>query len=200
MNKQKNSRLANLTRIGVFIAAILLIMSRFFPLWEISLIAPQYPEGLELYIHADKLSGEVDIVNGLNNYIGMKHLVEDEFIEFAILPYLMIGIGIIGLLAAFVNRKWLFYTFAGIFATFGIASMVDFYMWLYDYGHNLNPEAPIKVPGMTYQPPMFGYKQLLNFQAYSMPTTGGWLMAGAGGIVALLVFYEFFYRNKKKKA
>jgi copper chaperone NosL len=49
--------------------------------------------------------------------------------------------------------------------------MYDFYMWEYDYGHQLNPDAPIKVPGMTYQPPLIGSKQLLNITAVSLPST-----------------------------
>ena len=68
-----------------------------------------------------------------------------------------------------------------------IISMVDFYRWEYDYGHKLDPEAPIQVPGMSYQPPLIGYKQLLKFGAYSIPDVGGWLFIGAG--VLLFVAY-----------
>jgi hypothetical protein len=56
--------------------------------------------------------------------------------------------------------------------------MIDFWLWEYDYGHNLNPNAPIIVPGMSYQPPLLGFKQLLNFGAYSYPDVGGWIMFG----------------------
>ena len=74
--------------------------------------------------------------------------------------------------------------------------MVDFWLWEYDYGHNLNPDAAIVVPGMTYQPPLIGFKQLLNFGAYSYPDIGGWIMFGVALVLTGLSFVEF--RNRKK--
>jgi copper chaperone NosL len=68
--------------------------------------------------------------------------------------------------------------------------MVDFYRWEYNYGHNLDPAAPIQVPGMAYQPPLLGYKQLLNFGAFSIPDTGGWIFVGAGILLALVTVLE----------
>jgi copper chaperone NosL len=76
--------------------------------------------------------------------------------------------------------------------------MVDFYRWEYQYGHNLDPTAPIQVPGMAYQPPLIGYKQLLNFSAYSAPDKGGWAMIGAGVLLATAFTIEFM-RNRKEK-
>lgn len=75
-----------------------------------------------------------------------------------------------------------------------VISMVDFYRWEYDYGHKLDPEAPIQVPGMSYQPPLLGYKQLLNFGAYSIPDVGGWLFVGAG--VLLFIAYLIILQPK----
>jgi copper chaperone NosL len=49
---------------------------------------------------------------------------------------------------------------------------------------------------MAYQPPLIGYKQLLNFSAYSFPATGGWIFIGAGALVILAVVLEV--RNKKR--
>ena len=67
--------------------------------------------------------------------------------------------------------------------------MADFWKWEYNYGHNLSTDAPIQVPGMSYQPPLIGYKQLLNFGAYSIPDIGGWLMAVAGVIMVVCLFF-----------
>jgi copper chaperone NosL len=86
-------------------AAILLVVSLFNPIWRIELDAPQYPEGLALTIHANKIGGEVEIINGLNHYIGMKTLHADEFIEFTILPYIISGYALACLLVVFINRK-----------------------------------------------------------------------------------------------
>lgn len=189
--------LQTVTRILTAISGIAMFVVLLVPIWQIQLSAPQYPEGLSLYIHADKLSGDVNIINGLNHYIGMRELHEQDFIEFAILPYVIIFLGILGVLAAVVNRKWLFFCFVIMFAVFGIIAIIDFYMWLYDYGHNLDPAAPIKVPGMSYQPPLIGFKQLLNFGAYSIPEKGGWIMITAALLSVIAVIKEI--RSKKKK-
>ena len=77
-----------------------------------------------------------------------------------------------------------------IFAA-GIGALIDFYLWGYDYGHNLNPEAPIKIEGMAYQPPLIGTKVLLNFTAFSGPYIGGWIFIGVGVILAGLIVYEW---------
>lgn len=150
MKSAKNISLSGLTKILSIIAGIALIAVLFVPIWEIELTAPQYPEGLELYIHADKLSGEVEIINGLNHYIGMKELHEEDFWEFSVLRYIIITLAVLAVLVAIINKRWYLYLFSGIFISFGVLSMVDFYIWLYDYGHNLDPAAPIQVPGMTY--------------------------------------------------
>ena len=169
-----------LTRLLCFIGAVCLFVSQLFPLWRIELEAPQYPEGLMLQIYANKIGGDVEIINGLNHYIGMKTLHTEDFIEFTVLPYLLMALGTLLLLNAIIVRKRFVYSTLAVFIIFGIVSMIDFYRWNYDYGHNLDPNAAIKVPGMAYQPPLIGYKQLLNFGAYSIPDTGGWLLILAG--------------------
>lgn len=195
--KSAQKKLHSTTRILVGMAGAVLFIALFVPIWKIELDAPQYPEGLELYIHADKLSGDREIINGLNHYIGMKELHEEDFVEFTVLPYFIAALGLIGLLAAVVNRRELFFFWVIFFAVFGILTIIRFYLWLYDYGHNLDPKAPIQVPGMSYQPPMIGYKKLLNFGAYSIPATGGWIMFGTVGLAAIAFIKEFKFKKKK---
>jgi len=69
-------------------------------------------------------------------------------------------------------------------------------MWEYDYGHNLNPHAAIKIPGMAYQPPLIGSKMLLNFNAISMPDIGFYILAV---VVALAVLALVLDRKLKRK-
>lgn len=178
---------------GLALAAVL-----FVPVWRIDLVAPQYPEGLFLLIYPHKLAGNVDIINGLNHYIGMKTLHAEDFSEFRVLPYCIVFYALLFLAAAAAGkRNFLNITFT-LFLLFGIVAMADFWKWEYDYGHNLNPDAAIKVPGMSYQPPLIGYKQLLNFSAYSMPDTGGWIFAGVG-IIALLCVILAWKQNRNFK-
>lgn len=194
--KAAKTYLHPITRIVVAIAGAVMFIALFVPIWQIQLSAPQYPEGLELFIHANKLSGDVQIINGLNNYIGMKELNEKDFIEFSVLPYIIAALGLVGLLTAAVNRRGMYLFWVIFFALFGIATIIRFYFWLYDYGHNLDPTAPIQVPGMSYQPPMLGYKQLLNFGAYSIPATGGWAMIAAVAMAAWGLVLEFKFKKK----
>jgi copper chaperone NosL len=120
-----------------------------------------------------------------------------DFVEFIVLPYLIGGFAVLGLLVAIINRRAGFFGWVGLFGLIAFTSMIDFYRWEYNYGHNLDPEAPIRVPGMAYQPPLLGYKQLLNFGAYSIPDSGGWLFVGVGLVLAGFCWVEL--RGKRKR-
>lgn len=185
-----NRSLTRLSRWTSIVSAIALTFTLFLPLWKIELDAPQYPEGLVLSIHPHGLGGDVDVINGLNHYIGMRTLHAEDFVEFAILPWIIGTLALFGLLSALVNRKWFFTVWGVLFIVFGIIAMIDFYRWEYNYGHNLDDTAPIKVPGMTYQPPLIGYGKLLNFGAWSVPDIGGWIFLCVGLMLAICLFLE----------
>lgn len=170
------------TRIALAISALSLIAAYFVPLWRILLWAPQYPEGLEMKIWINTLSGDVKIISALNHYIGMRHIEVSMFPEFGYMIYIVGAIIAFGLLAAVWGKRIGLVAYLGVLVLTGIAALVDFYLWGYDYGHNLNPDAAIKVEGMSYQPPLIGTKVLLNFTAFSGPDTGGWIFV-AGGII-----------------
>ncbi len=182
------------TQLLLVLSGIFLFTSIFVPIWRIDLDAPQYPEGLRLLIYSNKLDGAVDIINGLNHYIGMKTLHADDFIEFKVLPYIIGFFALSSILVALLKNKKLLYILFFAFVAFGIIAMIDFWRWEYDYGHNLNPHAAIVVPGMAYQPPLIGFKQLLNFGAYSVPDIGGILFILSGIFMLLGVWIE---RKKK---
>lgn len=191
-------KLNNTLRMILTICGLLLLVVLFVPMWHIDLDAPQYPEGLRLLIYPNKLAGNVDIINGLNHYIGMKTMHTEDFIEFQILPYIIIAFSLAFFLVAKSRKRKLLYTLFTFFVLFGIIAMIDFWKWEYDYGHNLNPEAAIIVPGMAYQPPLIGFKQLLNFGAYSIPNIGGWLFLTVGGLIAFSVIYDYRIEKKHK--
>ncbi len=186
-----------LARILVVAAALSLILMYFFPLWSIHLEAPQYPEGLGMKIHLNTIKGEsphdIESINNLNHYIGMKRIEPESIPELKFMP-LIIGVMIaLGLLISFIGKRSLLAVWVAVFMVLGIAGMVDFYNWEYDYGHNLDPHAIIKIEGMDYQPPLLGTKQLLNFTAHSLPDIGGYcaVFAVALGMIA-------FFLNPKK--
>ncbi len=191
----KTNSLQKISKILLALSGIGLFISIFTPIWAIYLEAPQYPEGLSMFIHSNKLAGEFDIINGLNHYIGMKEIKADEFVEFKIMPYALGILGAICLLVAALGKKAWLYGITILYLVFGIAFMYDFWQWEYDYGHNLDPNAAIVVPGLSYQPPLIGSKHLLNFTAHSYPDIGGWIMFG----VALFLMISCYIEFKKAK-
>jgi copper chaperone NosL len=191
-------------------ASILMIIGAFlllglfkFPLWNIMLGAPQYPEplGLNIYITGLEDMNEFDIKNidGLNHYIGMKTLPKPQDMwEFSVFPIVIGGMAVsgmfIGLLGFFkkAGYKWFLGWFV-IMSILGVLGMYDFNAWMIDYGTNLDPNAIMKLQNadgtpMSYKPPLFGHQKLLNFDAYSYPRLGGYLM-GVGMFTVLLGYF-----------
>ncbi len=173
-------------RILLAVAALGLVTSYVAPLWHIALKAPQYPEGLGMYIWSSKITGELRSINGLNHYIGMKEIHPEAIPELRLMPQIVAGLVVLGLIAAAWGRRSGLYAWTGLFLAGSLVGLADFWRWGYDYGHNLNPEAAIRIPGMSYQPPLIGPKQLLNFQATSWPATAGWF-AVVGLTVAVVL-------------
>jgi copper chaperone NosL len=181
----------------LWISAAILIIVFFVPFWQIQMWAPQYPEWLTMKIWLHKLSGDIEIINGLNHYIGMKYIKVEMFPEFKIMPYILGGIILLGFLSAIIAKRYMLWIYFLVLTGAGAAGLIDFYLWGYDYGHNLDPTAAIIVPGMAYQPPLIGTKELLNFIAFSAPDIGGWIMLSSGLMVILVLFLEYF---KKKSS
>ena len=179
--------LARAPRILLASAALLLGVMYAAPLWSIHLIAPQYPEGLGLLIRLNTITGvkehDLESINGLNHYIGMRPILPSAIPELRYMPWIVAALILSGLLVSVVGRRRLLVAWMAGFSAICVAGMYDFWRWGYDYGHNLDADqAIIVVPGMSYQPPIIGSKQLLNFHATSMPHIG----AIAAGIALLL--------------
>src|SRR5690606_25094923 len=121
------------------------------------------------------------------------------FPEFKILPFIIGFFILYGLIVAITGKRKLLFSYLVLLILFGIAALVDFYMWGYDYGHNLDPTAAIQVPGFSYQPPVIGHKKLLNFDAFSYPDTGAWFVIGAAVLCFIVWFLEWRKYKKNKK-
>ena len=184
------------SRILVAFASGALIAVFFLPAWRIDLFAPQYPEGLTMNIWISGLSGEVDVINGLNHYIGMQPIKESMFPEFSFLPYVVGFFMLLGMIVSITGKRKFLFIYLVLTGIGGILAMYDFWKWGKDYGSKLDPTAPIQVPGLSYQPPLIGHKRLLNFDAYSFPDVGGWVVIGAGAL-AFTVWFVEWYRHRK---
>lgn len=190
-------KLKPISRLLIALSALLMGSAYFVPLWQILMWAPQYPEGLKMEIWINNITGDVKVISALNHYIGMKHIEVEMFPEFQYMVYIVAGIIGFGLLTAISNRRIMVWLFCGLLIATGVAALVDFWLWGYDYGHNLDPTAAINIPGMTYQPPLIGTKQLLNFTAFSGPDVGGWIFLIAAALAIGTLVYEVFFSTKK---
>jgi len=175
----------------MIIGSALLLGLFVFPLWNIQLEAPQYPDplGMDIYIGGIQGEEEFDIQNidGVNHYIGMKKIPTPfEMWEFNIFP-IVIGImaalgillGILGYLKK-INVNWFLGWFI-LMLVLGILGMIDFNTWLINYGTNLDPKAILKLTDaqgnpLSYKPPLFGSQKILNFTAHSYPRGGAYFM------------------------
>lgn len=180
-----------LSRTIAVLGALLLIGLFLFPMWRIRLEAPQYngDNALGILIHINKVEGakpyDLENINGLNHYIGMKTIEPDSIPELKYMQYIVMALIGLGVLFAIIGKRPLLLVWLAFLAAAGILGMYDFYMWEYDYGHNLDPNAIIKIEGMYYQPPLIGTKQMLNFTAHSYPATGFYFILVGGALVAL---------------
>ena len=180
-----------LPKILFIVAAISLLGMFTAPIWRISLLAPQYPQQLTMYIWINQITGDepgtLQNINILNHYVGMKKIEPESIPELKFFPKVILAMVALGVILGFTNNKKMWIAWLVILAILGTLGIYDFYLWEYDYGHNLDPSAAIKVPGMAYQPPLFGTKMLLNFKATSLPHLGSLfiVIAFALGIIAI---------------
>lgn len=214
-NGAYNDKIGKMKKASILmiLGSLLMLGLYVFPLWQIMLLAPQYPDPLGLNIHIDGIKGveEFDIQNidGLNHYIGMKTLPKAEemweFTTFPVVIGIMAGLGVlIGILGVFekLGYKWFLAWFV-LMSVLGILGMYDFNIWLVDYGTNLDPNAIMKLTNpdgspMTYKPPLLGRVKMANFDVTSLPTTGGYLMF-VGMFLTLAAFYMGWKQNKSQK-
>ncbi len=147
------------------------------PWWDFQLYAPQYPQGLELVVSLTGVTGDTAEINIINHYIGMGHLEDAAQFEKAwggwLVGALALAVSVVTL-AAGKRLGWLA-ALAGI--GFPIGFLVDTQYWLYRFGHDLDPKAPVHIAAFT--PTLFGEGKVGQFRTVATPELGFWLaMAG----------------------
>ncbi len=190
-NRFLDMRLALWPRVLTVLSAGVLALTLTQPLWNMTMFAPQYGDGLRLDINVNGLEGgnrgqDLREINLLNHYIGMRDLANEDFTEFKWMPFAIGALALLFLRAAVHGRMAALVDALVLFCYFGAFSLWSFGYKLYQYGHTLAPTAPVKVD--PFMPPMFGYKQLANFEVYSYPAPGTYLMLAT----ALLLFAALF--------
>ncbi|NQW37266.1 MAG: hypothetical protein HQ471_09695 [Flavobacteriales bacterium] len=191
------------SKLLMIIGSLLLLGLFVFPLWNITLEAPQYPIPLGMDIHINKFSDthEFDVknINLMNHYVGMQYIPE-TIPEFKLFPWAIIIMVVLGVTIGFFGNYKLFLVWLIVMSVLGVVGMYDFYLWEYDYGHNLNPKAIMKFTNpdgsaMGFQPPLFGTKHILNFTAHSYPRLGAFMLF----IGMSLTFLAYFKGLKESK-
>ena len=179
------------SRILILLAALLVVGTLFVPLWHMTFVAQQYPEGLDLWIYSHDLVGGDDgndlrEINVLNHYIGMAELTPADFNELKWLPLVIGLIFVLTLRVAAIGDLRSLVDIMVLAAYFGAFSLWSFWYRLGYYGENLDPRASVKVE--PFMPPVFGYKLVGQFDVWSYPTWGTYLFLVYGLLLAAAVW------------
>jgi hypothetical protein len=172
---------------GLLLLAVLLILPCYvFPLYDMTMFAPQYPDGLRLHIYSYKLDGghggqDMKEINLLNHYIGMKDLDAAEFAEFKWMPFVLGALALLFLRAAVLGKMVYLVDVVVLYLYFGFFSLWSFAYKMFWYGHHLSSTAAVKVAPFT--PPLFGYEKLANFEVYSYPGLASYALAAAAVVL-----------------
>lgn len=158
----------------------------FLPWWQFQLYAPQYPGGLKLVISLTGVTGDVREIDILNHYIGMQSLAKAAPTERSLAGYGVAAIAVlVTALSVGAGRKlnrWIALPALAFPAIF----LVDSFYWLYRFGHQLDPKAPLKIGQFT--PELFGNGQIGQFGTFAQPALGFWVaLAGAACAVVAAV-------------
>ena len=188
-----------LSRLLVLLAALALVPTFLVPLWHMTFVAQQYPEGLDLYIYTHDLVGgddgnDLTEINVLNHYIGMAGLKPADFTELKWIPLVIGLIGVLTLRAAAIGNLRSVLDVVVIAIYVGGFSMWSFGFKLRAYGMNLDPRAAVHVD--PFMPPMFGYKQVGQFDVWSYPALGTYLFL-AFGLLLLAAFFLTWRRQER---
>ena len=183
LTEKLNRPLTLYGRILVLVAALLLPLSFTTPLWHMDFWAQQYPEGLELFIYSHALIGgddgnDLQEINVLNHYIGMKELKAEDFTELKWIPLVLGAITVLTLRSVVVGTLGSVLDLLVVSSYFGLFSLWSFWYKLRAYGHDLDPRAAVQVDPFT--PPVFGHKMVGQFEVWSYPSPGTWLVVGFG--------------------
>ncbi len=183
------------------LAFLCLLPTYLSPLYNMTMFAPQYQDGLRLDIYSYKLVGgndgqDVKEINVLNHYIGMRDLATEDFNEFKWLPFVIGIFGLLFLRAAVLGKAAHLVDVTVLYLYFGLFSLWSFAFKMYQYGHNLDPRAAVRVD--PFMPPLFGYKKLANFEVYSYPKLGSYALAAAA--LLLLAGFVVSWRQWRRES
>lgn len=176
------------------LAALILLVSMFFPYWKMTLLAPQYPGGLSVEVYVNRMTGDVNEIDGLNHYIGMRPLDEAAQLERSVSVAAITMLALLLLAAIFIHTKW-----AALLALPAVLMpylfLADMYYWMRDFGLNLDPRAPLSGAIDPFVPPIWGEGVVGQFRTIASFQIGIYMAFLAGFlIIAGLYFHRRAYK------
>lgn len=171
------------------VAAILLVISILQPYWQLTLHAPQYPQGLTVVAYVNHLEGDVKEIDGLNHYIGMRPLNEAATFERTISIYGIVVLALLIVAAVYIHNRW-----AALLALpallMPVIFLADLQYWLANFGQNLDPTAPLSSSIKPFVPPVLGEGKIAQFSTVAEPGTGLWLAAAASLVILVGLWFH----------
>lgn len=165
-------------------AAALIAASYFLPFWQITLHAPQYPDGLHVRIVGTGTQGDVSEVDELNHYIGMMRMEDLARTEQRLWPLGVALLVLVLLAAIFLRSRWAALLALGA-ATYPVVFAADLYHWLDYSGHHLDPTAPLSGAISPFMPAFVGSRMVGQFETVAAFGAGFWLAVAASVLEVL---------------
>jgi hypothetical protein len=167
------------SRLVLVLLVLPLLLSFAFPLWQIHMKAPQYPKGLTMDIYSHQLVGgndghDIQEINVLNHYIGMKSITRDELRDLDWMPFALVAMAMLALRAALLGNIRTMIDLSMIAFYVSVVAFGRFVWMLYEFGHSLDPKAPVRVE--PFMPVVIGEAKVANFVTHSMPHLGSALI------------------------
>ncbi|MCA9952381.1 MAG: hypothetical protein KDE48_22180 [Anaerolineales bacterium] len=183
-----------LPKIIFIAAAVILLLSVFFPYWEMTLLAPQYPKGLHITAYVNRLTGDVFEIDGLNHYIGMRPLDEAAQFEKSVSVIAIVSLSIFILLSIFVHNKWIvLLTLPAILMP--LLFLADLQFWLRDFGLNLDESAPLSAAIKPFVPSVLGRGVIAQFETVASPGIGLYMSI----LSSILIIIGLYFHRKAYK-
>jgi hypothetical protein len=171
------------------VSALLLMVSILFPYWVLDLTAPQYPDGLRVQAFVNRLEGDVNELEELNHYIGLPSFADGAQLERSVSIAGIIALAGLLLAGLYIHSRWVL-VFALPAVLFPLIFMVDLQYWLWRYGHDLDPRAPLTGAVGEFTPPILGPADIANFTTKALPGPGLYIAVLASIVTVVGLWYH----------
>ena len=144
--------------------------------------APQYPRGLELIAYVDHIGGDVEELDLINHYIGMRPLQEAAKFEMSIAYYVMSVFALFLLAGTVIHTRWTAWLSLPAFL-FPAAFILDMRWYMREFGMNLDPKAPLSSSVDPFVPTILGEGEVAQFTTLGYVDIGFWLALGSSVLI-----------------